>query len=196
MQIDFSLHVVHALPGSPTRTTVSHPSGYYDPECEPLGIEMPVPPGAAIEGETGLSCDNPNNDCHLLVVQGDTLYEAYLVTEASATEIETHCLAVWHLGGAYPPEGRGDHCTSADAAGFPMSALLFNADEIQASLDSDPTGDGDLGRCSSVRVLGGRIGASRFEDQDHFFVAAHGCDVEGRPPLAGLGIRIRSSFEQ
>lgn len=25
MQIDFSLHVVHALPGSPTRTAVSHP---------------------------------------------------------------------------------------------------------------------------------------------------------------------------
>jgi hypothetical protein len=145
MQIDFSLHVVHAPPGSPTRTTVSHPSGYYLPDCEPLGTEVPVPPGAAIEGQTGLTCDNENNDCHLLVVQGDTLYEAWLVTEASATEIETHCLAVWHLGGGYPPEGRGEHCTSADAAGFPMSALLFNADEIQASLDVDPTGGGDLG---------------------------------------------------
>jgi serine/threonine-protein kinase len=145
MQIDFSIHVVHAPPGSPTRTTVSHPWGYYDPDCESLGTAIPVPPGAAIEGETGLSCDNQNNDCHLLVVQGDTLYEAYLVTEASATTLETMCLAVWYLGAAYPPEGRGDHCTSADAAGFPMSALLFNADEIQASLDVDPTGGGDLG---------------------------------------------------
>jgi len=145
MQIDFSLHVVHAPPGSPMRNTISHPWGYYDPDCEPIGTAMPVPPGAAIEGETGLQCNNLDNDCHLLVVQGDTLYEAYLVTEASATTLETMCLAVWHLGAAYPPEGRGDHCTSADAAGFPMSALLFNADEIQASLDADPTGGGDLG---------------------------------------------------
>lgn len=145
MQIDFSLHVVHAPPGSPTRTTVSHPWGYYDPDCEPLGTELPVPPGAAIEGRTDLNCNNLDNDCHLLVVQGETIYEAYLAAEAGATEIETHCLAVWHLGAVYPPEGRGEHCTSADAAGFPISALLFNADEIQASLDSDPAGGGDLG---------------------------------------------------
>ena len=43
MQIDFSIHVVHAPPGSPTRTTVSHPWGYYDPDCEPLGMEIAVP---------------------------------------------------------------------------------------------------------------------------------------------------------
>jgi len=145
MQIDFSIHVVHAPLGSPTRTTVGHPWGYYDPDCEPLGTDMPVPLNAAIEGETGLSCDNLDNDCHLLVVQGDTLYEAYLAHAPNATEIETHCLAVWHLGASYPPEGRGEHCTSADAAGFPMAALVFNADEIQASLDADPTGGGDLG---------------------------------------------------
>ena len=78
MQIDFSIHVVHAPPGSPTRTTVSHPWGYYDPDCEPLGTEIPVPTWAAIEGGTDLSCNNLDNDCHLLVVQGDTLYEAYL----------------------------------------------------------------------------------------------------------------------
>ena len=145
MQIDFSIHVVHAPPGSPTRTTVSHPWGYYDPDCEPLGMEIPVPTWAAIEGGTDLSCNNLDNDCHLLVVQGDTLYEAYLANAPNATELETHCLAVWYLGAGYPPEGRGEHCTSADAAGFPMSALLFNADEIQASLNADPTGGGDLG---------------------------------------------------
>jgi hypothetical protein len=27
---------------------------------------------------------------------------------------------------------RGDQCTSADAAGYPIAALLFNADEVQA----------------------------------------------------------------
>ncbi|MGD8440362.1 MAG: hypothetical protein PVG53_07485 [Holophagae bacterium] len=68
-----------------------------------------------------------------------------LATAGGPTTLETHCLAIWHLGAIYPPEGRGDHCTSADAAGFPMAPLVFNADEIWASLDDDPTGGGDLG---------------------------------------------------
>lgn len=145
MQIDFSIHVVEAAPGSPVRTIVEHPYGYYDPDCEPPGTAMPVPAHAAIEGETGLVCDNLDNDCHLLVVQGRTLYEAYSVTAHGADELEALCLAVWYLDAAYPPEGRGEHCTSADAAGFPMAPLLFNADDIAASLAVDPTGDGDLG---------------------------------------------------
>src|SRR5205814_1614939 len=32
----------------------------------------------------------------------------------------------------YPPSGRGDQCTSADAAGYPIAALLFTADEVKA----------------------------------------------------------------
>jgi len=200
MQIDFSLRVVHAPPGSPTRTTVSHPWGYYDPDCEPLGAEVPVPPGAAIEGEAGMVCDNLNNDCHLLVVQGDTLYEAYLVTEASATEIETQCLAVWYLGAQYPPEGRGEHCTSADAAGFPMSALLFNADEIQASLDLDPTGGGDLGhairfilpnaRMANDPGLGGSSGRLYVRPASH---AGGPSGPVGSVPY-GARLRLRPTF--
>jgi hypothetical protein len=145
LQIDRSIHVVHAAAGAPTRTIVSHPGGYFSPDCEPIGTAMPVPAGAAIEGETGLVCDNENNDCHLLVVQGRTLYEAYSVTQQSATQLQAFCLAIWHLDLVYPPTGRGDHCTSADAAGFPMAPLLFNADEIAASLAVDPAGGGDLG---------------------------------------------------
>jgi serine/threonine-protein kinase len=106
---------------------------------------MPVPPDAAIEGESGLVCDNLKNDCHLLVVQGNQLYEAYRVTSSGADTLEAQCLAVWSLNLVYPPEGRGEHCTSADAAGFPMAALMFNADDIAAELLIDPTGGGDLG---------------------------------------------------
>jgi len=200
MQIDFSLHVVHAPPGSPTRTTVSHPSGYYDPDCEPIGASVPVPPGAAIEGESGMICDNLNGDCHLLVVQGSTLYEAYAVTEASATEIETMCLAVWYLDAAYPPQGRGEHCTSADAAGFPMSALVFNADEIQASLDSDPTGGADLGhairfilpnaRMASDPGLGGVNGRLYVRPASH----AGGPSGPADSVPYGARLRLRSDF--
>ena len=149
MQIDFSIHVVHADPGVPTRTIVQHHAyGYYSPDCEPPGAAMPVPADATIEGQTtvgDISCDNEGEDCHLLVVQGDVLYEAYSATAAGPDDLEALCLAVWYLDGIYPPEGRGDHCTSADGAGFPIAPLLFNADEIAASLALDPTGGGDLG---------------------------------------------------
>jgi serine/threonine-protein kinase len=33
---------------------------------------------------------------------------------------------------APPADGRGDGCTSADAGGFPIAAMLFDADEIAA----------------------------------------------------------------
>lgn len=165
MQIDFSLHVVHAPPGAPTRTIVSHPQGYYSPDCDELGTEMPVPPDAAIEGESGLDCDNLDNDCHLLVVQGDTLYEAYRVTANGDDALESQCLAIWRLDVIYPPQGRGEHCTSADAAGFPMAPLMFNADDIAGELAVDPAGNGDLGhairfvirneRMASDEALGG-----------------------------------------
>jgi serine/threonine-protein kinase len=32
----------------------------------------------------------------------------------------------------YPPSGRGEQCTSADAAGYPIAPLLFTADEVAA----------------------------------------------------------------
>ena len=42
------------------------------------------------------------------------------------------CLAVWDMTRVYPPSGRGEQCTSADAAGFPIAPLLFDADEVAA----------------------------------------------------------------
>jgi len=145
MQIDFSFHVVHADAGSPTRSISSHNGGYYTPDCDALGTAMPVPLNAAIEGETNLFCDNQSDDCHLLVVQGNILFEAYRSTADGADQLQSQCLAIWQLDAIYPPEGRGEHCTSADAAGFPIAPLLFNADEIAASLAEDSSGNGDIG---------------------------------------------------
>jgi len=42
------------------------------------------------------------------------------------------CLAVWDTRATYTDALRGDQCTSADAAGFPISPLLFTADEVKA----------------------------------------------------------------
>ena len=144
MQIDFSMHIVHAPANAPTRTIVGFPSNdeYYAPDCEPVGTPMPVPANAAIEGQTGLTCNNGNGDCHLLVVQGNTLYEAYTANASGATGLESMCLAVWKLDRVYQDSNRGEHCTSADAAGFPIAPLLFNADEVHAAMQ---VANGDLG---------------------------------------------------
>lgn len=200
MQIDFSLHVVRAAPGAPLRTITPHPGGYYSPDCEPPGTAMPVPAGAAIEGHTGLVCDNSSEDCHLLVVQGDTLYEAYHATEDGPGQLEAQCLAIWHLDAIYPPEGRGDHCTSADAAGFPMAPLMFNADDVAASLALDPTGGGDLGhairfilpnaRMANDPALGGAGGRLYVRPATH---AGGPSGPVGSVPY-GSRLRLRSDF--
>lgn len=200
MQIDFSLHVVHADPGSPTRMISSHDSGYYLPDCDPLGTAMPVPLNAAIEGQTDLTCDNLNDDCHLLVVQGNTLYEAYRSTSEGSDQLQSQCLAIWQLDAIYPPEGRGEHCTSADAAGFPIAPLLFNADEIAASLAKDSSGNGDIGhairfvirneRMASDGSLGGVGGRLYVRPASH---AGGPSGPAGSIPY-GSRLRLRADF--
>ena len=132
MQIDFGMHIVNAPAGAPLRSIVGYPNAgeYYAPDCEAIGTQMPVPSNAAIEAVTGLSCANSSEDCHLLVVQGNKLFEAYRANASGASGMQAQCLAVWKLDGIYPASNRGEHCTSADAAGFPIAPLLFNADEV------------------------------------------------------------------
>lgn len=138
MQIDFSNHVVRAATDAPIRQIVAR-TGYYSPDCD-LPASMPVPANSAIEGQAGLSCP-AGDDCHLLVVQGSRLYEAYQANASGPNGLQSLCLVVWELDRVYPADGRGEHCTSADAAGFPIAPLLFNADEVFAAM---ATG-GDLG---------------------------------------------------
>ncbi|MDR3717148.1 MAG: hypothetical protein P4L51_30415, partial [Puia sp.] len=87
--------------------------------------------GGGIEGQSGYKCDVGQNDCHLIVVDRSQskLYEAYQATYDNS-KLTANSIAVWDLRRIYPPSGRGDQCTSADAAGFPIAPLLFNADEI------------------------------------------------------------------
>ncbi len=142
-QIDQSMHVVHAAANSPTVTVVAAPDGYTSPDCEPLaGLHFPLPAIGAIEGSTNYTCQNDSSlpeqgDCHLYVVQGTKLYESYL-SNVTGGHLESACVIIWDLMKVYPPQGRGEQCTSADAAGFPMASLLFNADEV---FDAGTTGD-------------------------------------------------------
>ena len=131
LQIDFSFHLLRATASDPRRTFVAS-QGYTTPDCDaPFSFPMPI--GGAIEGQPGYACDVGNDDCHFLIVDPPTkrLIELYLATK-SGTTLRTGCGIAWDLTRAYPDNLRGDQCTSADAGGFPIGAMLFTADEVAA----------------------------------------------------------------
>ena len=124
----------------------------------------------------------------------------YHATEDGENMLQAQCLAIWQLNAVYPPQGRGEHCTSADAAGFPMAALMFNADDIAASLSDDATGNGDLGhairfiicneRMASDGTLGGVAGRLYVRPASH---AGGPSGPSGSIPY-GARLRMRADF--
>lgn len=189
MQIDFSMHVVNAPGDAPTRTIIGYPSNgeYYSPDCEPVGSTMPVPANAAIEGNNGLSCANASDDCHLLVVQGSNLYEAYRANASGGSGLQAQCLALWKLDFVYPDDNRGDHCTSADAAGFPIAPLLFNADEVFAAMRGV---EGDLGHALRFILPNARM-ASASGTKFYVRPASHAGGPSGPEASVPYGSRLR-----
>lgn len=192
-QIDFSNNVVHAPSGSPTASMVPEP-GYYLPDCDttatlnsPQPI-FPLPSGGAVEGSNNYICDFNNSDCHLLVVQGTTLFESF-ASNKNASGLQSLCALHWDLSKVYPPEGRGEHCTSTDAAGFPVAPLLFNADEVAAALN---VVNGDLGHVIRFILPNNRIAASMYVHP-----ATHGITATTGSAASvpyGVHLRLKSSF--
>src|SRR4051812_15921013 len=129
MQIDFSLRVVQADAGTPSVPT-HQGRGFYFWNSD-IVPSVPLPAGGGIEGQSGYECPVYEQDCHLIVADRahNKLYEAWQATYTHGA-LDAAFLAVWDLSRVYPPTGRGDQCTSADAAGFPIAPLLFNADEL------------------------------------------------------------------
>ncbi len=129
MRIDFSIEVLAAAADTPRRSFT--PSrDFYQPDCDPA--PFPVPAGGALEGESGYACTH-NGDCHLIVVDAahGRLYEMWRAN-LSTSGFAGGCAAIWDMTRVYGPEGRGEQCTSADAAGLPIAPLLFSADEVAA----------------------------------------------------------------
>ncbi len=201
MQIDFSMYVLYAIAGTPTQPLIEIPSAdpdddYYLPDCDALATPIPLPAGGAIEGQAGYSCDVFNNDCHLLVVTGNEIFEVYRAN-VTAQGVQSQCLARWRMDALYPPQGRGEHCTSADAAGFPIAPLLFNADEVAAAVQ---VADGDLGhairfilpnnRMASDVSLGGVLGRLYVRPASH----AGGPSGPTASVPYGARLRLRSDF--
>jgi hypothetical protein len=128
-QIDFSLNVLKASSTTPKRSWTKN-SSFYSPDCD--STQVPIPSGGNVEGNSGYTCSN-GGDCHLIVYDTSTkkLYEHYKASITS-TSYTGGCLSVWDGAKTYGSQLRGEQCTSADAAGFPIAPLLFTADEVKA----------------------------------------------------------------
>lgn len=129
MRVDFSIEVLQAN-ASTLYKTFQTTGDFFSPDCD--HVPVPVPVGGALEGENGYECAG-DGDCHL-IVKSDAdgrLYEMWRANIVGNT-FQGGCLAAWDMTRVYGPEGRGEQCSSADAAGFPIAPLLFTADEIAA----------------------------------------------------------------
>lgn len=129
MRVDFGIRVLQAHADTPI-VPFRKGQGWITPDSDDVS-SLPMPVDGGIEGGEAYQCNIDDNDCHLIVVDREhsKLYEAYQATLAGDA-LSANFLAVWDLSRVYPPTGRGDQCTSADAAGFPIAPLLFNADEL------------------------------------------------------------------
>lgn len=199
LRIDFEIKVVKSNPHDKMLPVLAQPFGYYTPDGDPIGSLIPVPPDASIEGSRNMHCRTDTKDCHYIVKRGNTIYETWRASR-SGNQLLARILVVWDLNKALPESSRGDHCTSADAAGFPIQPLLWNADEIAASLADDPSGSGNIGhairfilpnnRIANDPELGGRLGRLYVRPASHA-----GAPRGPKDSIAyGSRLRLRENF--
>jgi len=129
MRVDFSIRVLQADASTP-KVPFRKAANFYEKDSDDVDT-IPLPKGGGAEQQSGYKCPLDKDDCHLLVVDRaqNRLYELFQANETDDA-IEAQFVGVWDLTRVYPLSGRGDQCTSADAAGFPVAPLLFNAEEL------------------------------------------------------------------
>ena len=181
MQVDFAIRVLQTDAATPYVPFKGPGPDYADSDQITV---FPLPAGGGIEGESGYQCPIEQGDCHLIVVDRNhgKLYEAYQANKADDA-ITANVIAVWDLNRVYPPSGRGDQCTSADAAGFPIAPLLFNADELAT---------GSINHAIRFILPNPRMRAGVFV---HPATHAGGPSGPATAPPMGAHFRLKSSFD-
>jgi hypothetical protein len=178
LHIDFTLAVLAADPTTPRRA-FQPTEDFFVPDCD--HIPVPIPSGGNLEGETGYACTR-DGDCHLIVADpdGGRLYEMWRA-DLEAAGFRGGCLAVWDLDRAYGETLRGDQCTSADAAGFPIAPLLLDPDEVAS---------GEISHAIRLVLPNDRI------RQGFVRPATHGAYTRGavEAPPYGLHLRLRADY--
>lgn len=181
MQVDFSLRVLQA--DAKTPSVPFHDRSANNANAD-SATSVPLPKGGGIEGQRGYQCPNDEDDCHLIVVDRDhaKLYEAYQANYSGGI-LSALGIVVWDLNRVYPPSGRGDQCSSADAAGFPIAPLLFNADELAT---------GSINHAIRFILPNARIRAGVFVHPATHAGAPRG--PETAPPMGAL-FRLKASYD-
>jgi len=178
MHIDFSFDVLGADASTPIRT-FTPTADFFEPDCD--HVPVPVPVNGNVEGETGYACTT-DGDCHLIVhdKSAGKLYEMWRA-DINGASFDGGCLAVWDTKVTYGETLRGDQCTSADAAGFPIAPLLFTADEVAA---------GEIGHAIRFILPNDRI------RRGYVRPATHGTDTTGgaTAPPYGVHLRLRADY--
>lgn len=192
LQVDFSIPILVA-DGSTPRMQIVGAEDYCfgGPDCDSVPAEMPIPADANFEGSSDLTCDPSGNtdgqgDCHLLVADRDAhkLFEVYQGSRAGDA-IAAGGFFVWDLTKSYPDTLRGDQCTSADAAGFPIAAMLPTADEVASGTVDHP-----------LRFI---LPNDRMKEGVYVRPATHAGGPESTDPNAppyGVRFRLKPDFDQ
>ena len=178
-QIDFGMEVLRVDGAAPEKRSFTPTGDFYEPDCD--AVPMPVPDGGNLEGEAGYECTS-DGDCHLIVWAPDErrLYEMWRANIVG-TQFDGGCLAVWDTSIVYGPTGRGEQCTSADAAGFPIAPLLFTADEVAA---------GEIAHAIRFILPNDRV------QRGYVRPATHGTNTSGgaAAPYYGVHLRLRADY--
>jgi hypothetical protein len=189
LQIDTSINILYANASTPFMP-FTLTQGSCSPDCDSV-TTFPVPPGGAVEGETGYACTG-GGDCHMLVVDTSTnlLYEMWQAFDPPSPTLfnSTSGAFIWDLTKAYPPNLRGDGCTSADAGGFPIAAMLFTADEVAA---------GHIDHAIRFILPNTRIrdGAVYVHPATHTGVTSGPTTAQAGAPPYGVHFRLKSTFD-
>jgi serine/threonine-protein kinase len=180
-QIDFSIKILN-LNTTITKKDFEETGDSFNPDCDHLSV--PVPANGSIEGNPGYECLD-DGDCHLIVADWEKklLYEMWRANIIGNT-FYGGCMAVWDMTKNYPPSGRGDQCTSADAAGYPISPLLFNADEVAS---------GEIKH--ALRFI---LPNARIRNGVYVHPATHSTNATsggGNAPPYGTRLRLKATFD-
>lgn len=178
-RIDFSFHFMHAS-GTDPRVTFT-----LDEPTESDRDPVPIPPNGALEGEEGYTCTQ-GGDCHLLVIDDSTkkLFEVYSANSTGG-KWTGYAQAVWDLSKAYGPQGRGYGCTSADAAGLPITPGLIGVRETLA---------GEIKHALRFILPNEKIR----KGPSFVFPATHGTSAtqSADGPPYGARLRLKSGFDE
>jgi serine/threonine-protein kinase len=174
--IDFSIVSLVADASTPKHTFQLDSS--YDPDND--HDPVPVPATGNVEGESGYLCSG-GGDCHLIVVDTsqNKLFELWQASYDGSSWTATQ-QTTWDLTKHYGPDGRGQGCTSADAAGLSILAGLIRPGEV---------GSGEIKH--ALRFI---LPGSKIKKNGYVAPATHSTSAySGQAPM-GVRLRLKASY--